>query len=201
MGVCADLDRLTASVFLRTSSNPKGKVKILYGSMDAAAFELSQSEHNRRTFNAMKEELAVQEYTSSIAHRAVRRHFETLKRAHRDSNAEVRPGEKALWEGLSVYYMTDESDNSDDGINTKHKLYTVAACMRCFDAFMETLDKRHESLKVNAGLKVRNEYSARPQRGLHRKNVPVTSSNVVEDPEEDERCISEEDLDPTNWNS
>ena len=56
-------------------------------------------------------------------------------------------------------------------------------------------------LEMHAGLKGRNEYSARPQRGLHRKNVPVTSSNVVEDHEEDERCISEEDFDPTNWNS
>ena len=33
-------------------------------------------------------------------------------------------------------------------------------------------------LEVNAGLKGRNEYSARPQRGLYRKNIPVTSSQM-----------------------
>ena len=37
-------------------------------------------------------------------------------------------GEKALREGLSVYHMTDESDNSDDGINVKHMQATFAVC-------------------------------------------------------------------------
>ena len=39
--------------------------------------------------------------------------------------AVVRPNEKAWWEGLAVYYMTDESDNSDDTSIVKH--VTMAA--------------------------------------------------------------------------
>eukprot|EP00731_Ephydatia_muelleri_P014880 Em0008g600a len=159
--ICLEVVLVTMhNVTLPSLLSNQGKVKILAD---------SAREHNR---NAMKKELAVQGYTSSIAHRAVRRHFETPKRAHRDSNAEgeeldrlsepippkkkgkkasrshrhftrrqavVRPGEKALWEGLSVYYMTDESDNSDDGINVKHKPPWRPALL---DDFMETLDKR-----------------------------------------------------------
>ena len=56
---------------------------------------------------------------------------------------------------------------------------------------METLDKRTRGACWVEG------NSARLQRGLYRNNF-VT--NVVEDPEEEERCISEEDFDPTNWN-
>ncbi|KAL5494301.1 hypothetical protein EMCRGX_G015602 [Ephydatia muelleri] len=214
----------------RSKAVPKDlldKVKILYGSMDAAAFELSQradSEHNRRTFNAMKKELAVQGYTSSIAHRAVRRHFETLKRAHRDTNAQgeeldrvnqsrqkkkkasrshrvavVRPGEKALWEGLSVYYMTDESDNGDDGTIVKHKLPWRSVML---DAFMETLDKRHESTRGVCWVEGKKRVLGSPSKRPPPEECPSNFvTNVVEDREEEERCISEEDFDPTNWSS
>ena len=48
--------------------------------------------------------------------------------------AVVRPNEKALWDGLSVYYMTDESDNSDDGSIVKHKLpWRSESKLMCLD--------------------------------------------------------------------
>ena len=50
-------------------------------------------------------------------------------------------------------------------------------------------------LEVNAGLKGTR---------LALKEASTGSNfftNVVEDPKEEERCTSEEDFDPTNWNS
>ena len=67
------------------------------------------------------------------------------------------------------------------------------------DAFMETIDKRTRGeCWVEGKKRVLGSPSKRPLPEEYPSNF-VT--NVVEDPEEEERCISEEDFDTTNWNS
>ena len=57
-------------------------------------------------------------------------------------------------------------------------------------------------LEVNAGLKGKKRVLGSPSKRPIPEEYPSNFfTNVVEDPEEEERCTSEEDVDPTNWNS
>lgn len=167
------------------------RVKLLYSSLEREFIysERADSKSNKQIFDEIKSELASFDYEPHLVHRAIHRHFESMKRSEHESNAigeqleavndikkkrlkcsrrhrkfdtrqkYVKKNEQSVWEKVTADMMTDESDR--DGKIAMHSLPWRSEAL---SVFVKKLDKRHDKNKKSPWIKPKERFEASPSK-------------------------------------